>query len=389
MGIKIKKSSQINKKLELYKKQIYLNQLMNYSIVSQIMNGSVVFDNPFEIQQKADRLKQYLKKENVDYSNDECLLLAMLHELCFNDDSRDNPAIPYELIHKIVENGQIFHKNSKFDNNPYLLNIKFDNHHLGNFSLKKDRFSKYEVFVYNTGHTINDIINIPQIAAFDHRFSYPCIRENGDTWMSITPNEILTMENEIQAAHGNVLTLGCGMGYFAYMASEKDNVESVTIVESSDDVINLFSQYILPQFQYKNKIKIIKADALDYMNKLNDGEYDYCFADIWIGSYDIEPYLKLKQICRKFKVTDISYWIESSIIKTCLEIFVEIIVHKNPEEYIDFMIKTISENSEYSGILYLILLIQKHLNNNDIIIRTPEELENFLCCDYLYKILSD
>ena len=84
------------------------------------------------------------------------------------------------------------------------------------------------------------------------------------------------------------------------MAAEKDSVNSVTIIEKEKDVIDLFTKFILPQFPHKEKITIVQADALDYMQQLEDGTFDYCFADIWIGNDDIILYMKLKKICERF-----------------------------------------------------------------------------------------
>ena len=86
------------------------------------------------------------------------------------------------------------------------------------------------------------------------------------------------------------------------MTAIKENVESVTIIEKSPEVISLFKKYILPQFSaVKNKITIIEADAIEFMENLEDGKYDYCFADIWESNINIAPYLKLKPLEKKFK----------------------------------------------------------------------------------------
>ena len=130
--------------------------------------------------------------------------------------------------------------------------------------------------------------------------------------MSVTPNEVYTVQPAIDNAKGKVLTLGCGMGYFAYMASLKDEVESITIIELEQDVIDLFENSILPQFENKDKITVIKADAIEFMKDINDGDYDYNFADIWIGIDQIEPYLAVKEVCRRFRKTKIDYWMEEA-----------------------------------------------------------------------------
>lgn len=132
--------------------------------------------------------------------------------------------------------------------------------------------------------------------------------------MSVTPNEIITMKEPINIAKGKVLTLGCGLGYYAYMVSIKEDVESVTIIENSDEVIELFEINILSQFKNKEKINIIKADAIEYMKLLDDGEFDYCFADIWISNTYNQLYIELKKLHHKFKLMKMDYWIEDDIL---------------------------------------------------------------------------
>lgn len=379
MSLKIKKSSKMNELILNYKGQISINDWINYNFTIPICTEGVVFDNPFAINQEAEKFKRTAKEHNAKLSDDQALISVMIFNLCSDSDCDRM----FSLIRLICENGQIFHKDSEFDNNPYLQNIKLNHEKVGRYTLEKDKYLKYELFLYDKGIAIDNVI-IPQFAAFDHGFSYPCIKEDGDTWMSITPNEILTMKKEIAEANGNVLTLGCGMGYFAYMAAEKENVKSVTIIEKSDEVIELFSKYILPQFENKEKIKIIKADAFDYMNSLEDGEFDYCFADIWIGSNDIDPYLRLRQICKKFHKMKVSYWIEESIIRVCLSFFIQIILLNNDKISFNDIGFEIPDSYKY-----LLQVINNYLDNNEIIINTPEELKEFFSYENLLKILDE
>lgn len=206
----------------------------------------------------------------------------------------DIQQIPAVILDEIIRNGHIFRR-GELESNPYFANIHFENQKQGRFELGTASLKKYELFMYNVPVNRFQGVMIPSIGACDHRFRFPYMKEGHKAWMSITPNEIFTMENSIKEAFGNVLTLGCGMGYFAYMVSEKDDVSHVTIVEKEQDVIDLFTNFILPQFAHKDKITIIKADAFDYMEQLKDGKYDFCFADIWTGHNDTVPYLKLKK----------------------------------------------------------------------------------------------
>lgn len=77
--------------------------------------------------------------------------------------------------------------------------------------------------------------------------------------------------------------------------------------------------FILPQFAHKDKVTIIEADAFDFMTDLADGEYDFCFADIWRSYEDIVPYHKMKGLCQKFRQMTCSYWIEDALKHTTIQ----------------------------------------------------------------------
>ena len=168
----------------------------------------------------------------------------------------------------------------------------------------------------------NDIIQtkegrqIPQIGFFEEEFKFPAVLENGRIWMTITPNEIETMQEAIENASGHVLAFGLGLGYYAYMVSEKENVESVTVVDCNEDVIQLFQQYILPQFKQAAKIKVINEDAFDFAKKhIGEGKYDFVFTDLWHDVSDgIDMYLNMKQYERLSPDTEFMYWIEKSML---------------------------------------------------------------------------
>lgn len=197
----------------------------------------------------------------------------------------------------------------KYQNNLYYKNIKLDSIKGQNWQITIQSYKPYEAFVYNDLKKIDKRI-IPSIGFFDREYKYPCVMQNNREWMLITPNEIETMEKPINNAFGNVLTYGLGLGYYAYMVSLRENVTSITIVENDPEVIELFVQYILPQFKYKDKIKIICEDAYDYAKRKI--KYDYVFVDIWHDPTDgVDAYLKFKSLERKDVIY--SYWIEDTI----------------------------------------------------------------------------
>ncbi|MFD2702654.1 hypothetical protein ACFSVM_19565 [Paenibacillus shunpengii] len=205
---------------------------------------------------------------------------------------------------------------SEYDNNPYYKNIEIPNVQIGNSRLKYERYKPYEGFVCNDIIRTEEGRQLPQIGFFDEEFRFPAVLENDRIWMTITPNEIETMKEPVEAAFGHVLTFGLGLGYYAYMVSIKDNVSSVTIVEANEHVIRLFKKHILPQFAQGHKIYIIQADAFEYAEReLSSGAYDYVFTDLWHDVSDgAELYLRMKSYEQHSPETVFSYWIEKSIL---------------------------------------------------------------------------
>jgi hypothetical protein len=287
---------------------------VNMVVTIGVKEHSVIPADVEDLRQRAEKLKKEMEKDGaVPYSVDRLMLLLMVESM-IGPYLSEQPEMMNLFMNWIASESKTFDV-KEFNENPYIKNIDFKNKQLGDFELKYNFFDPYEVDIYNVPKRIDQLnIDIPRVSCFVERFEYPAIIQKSidSTWMSVSPSEVFTMESEIRKAKGRVLTLGCGMGYFAYMASMKDEVTSVTIIELEQSVIDLFETYILPQFKYKDKVKVIKADAIEYVRSIEDGEYDYCFADIWIGIEDIKPYFAVKEIGRRWRKTQIDYWIEDS-----------------------------------------------------------------------------
>jgi len=204
----------------------------------------------------------------------------------------------------------------EYANNPYYKNIKIPAKKISGSELRYETYKIYEGFVCNDIIRTEDGRQIPQIGYFESEFRFPAVLENDRIWMTITPNEIETMKEAVDEAFGSVLTYGLGLGYYAYMVSEKENVESVTIVDSNKDVIELFRSSILPQFSNAHKINIIHADAFEFAQKqMAEGGYQFVFTDLWHDVSDgIDLYLKMKAYEQQCPDTVFSYWIEKSIL---------------------------------------------------------------------------
>ena len=249
---------------------------------------------------------------DCDISKEEayCFTLAASIDL----DTEKNPR-DAEIFEEYFPDMVHLLKNKDYENNPYLKNIKIPTKKLGRWELCYKTYVPYQAFVFDDPKITRDGKIIPQIGFFEKEFSYPAVLESGTEWMLITPNEINTMRAPISGAHGKVLTYGLGLGYFAYMVSEKESVSSVTIVERDKNAISLFRDIILPQMPRKDKINIICDDAFYFAEtRLADSDFDFVFADIWHDPSDGVPaYKRLKETEKYLPSADFSYWIEKTL----------------------------------------------------------------------------
>ena len=126
-----------------------------------------------------------------------------------------------------------------FLRNPYLQTVRFPRKTRGRWKLDTMKYQPYELFVRDELLMMPDGREIPRLGYFDRETAYPAVLEDGREWMTVTPNEIATMEEAVRRANGHVVAMGLGLGYFAFRASEKPEVARVTVVERDPDVIAL------------------------------------------------------------------------------------------------------------------------------------------------------
>ena len=201
--------------------------------------------------------------------------------------------------------------------NPYYLAISPKKAKAGKISLLTSDYVPYEFFrLYHENRHGDNPFFYADIGFFDETVTFPVLEEAGRVWMSIVQSEIRSMAADIEKAHGRVVTYGLGLGYYAFMVARKETVESVTVVERNPDVIKLFSENILPQIPFADKIKIIEADAFDFVRAQEDGAYDFAYADFWEGAEDgCFLYLDFLKEAARFSKTEFAYWIESCFIE--------------------------------------------------------------------------
>ena len=122
---------------------------------------------------------------------------------------------------------------------------------------------------------------------------------NGECMMSNTPMEKRTSMDFMINAYGDVLICGLGIGLVILPLLESEKINSITVIEKYQDVIDC----VLPQiekFDTNNKLKVIHQDCFDFTTK---EKFDTIFIDIWANiNSDIykEEMQPLKRKYRKF-----------------------------------------------------------------------------------------
>lgn len=296
----------------------HLLTIMNNTVLTEQYSAASIVGSPAQTvsgedaDRIADQIQEALSAKGTAYTHEEALVAA----LALVAMAADFP-VPVNVNSpawkQMIRESRVFPENS-FQQNPYLqAMLLIPQVERGHFALNSDVIFEKELFEYQQPAAWNGIW-VSRIGLFEHNLlHYPTLKKNGQVFRAVTPYEILTMEGPIREAAGNVLTLGCGIGYFAYMASEKDTVSHVTIVEEDPDLLELFRTYLLPEFPHPERITLIQEDPAAYMESLADGIFDFCFAQAWGRDADFIPYLRLKKCCGRFQKMKLSYWIEDAL----------------------------------------------------------------------------
>ncbi len=314
--MKIKNTRGINERIMSYIEGRHHNSFIATAILLPISSGGVVFADEKTVLHVADQFWENAKRDGVEYTRDETIMAAMLLGLVRKHNVQGGQ-FPEALYDDITKNSRIFHKDS-FAQDPYRKNIKYAEGSTLRYALSEQSYQPYELFLYNTPKTVGSGVLIPALAAFDCKWSYPCLKDGEKVLRSLTPYEIQTRQDAIEKAKGRVLVLGLKMGYYTYMAHRKESVEKVTVIEEDAALIEWFRQTILPQFEHPEKVEVIQADPAAYMESCAEESFDLCFVDLWENHLDAEAYFRIRKVCKRFGMKKMEYWIEAHMIETIM-----------------------------------------------------------------------
>lgn len=108
------------------------------------------------------------------------------------------------------------------------------------------------------------------------------LTENEGVWMTDLPIEQKQMWDNAYGLKGHVLVGGLGLGVIATMLARRRSITKITIVEISEEVIELVGPYILKDTPLRSKIAIEHADLFDFLKAAPTNKpFDTAFYDIW------------------------------------------------------------------------------------------------------------
>ena len=223
---------------------------------------------------------------------------------------------------------------SRYERDPYYRAMTLEDAELGRFSLKNESYAPYRAVVSAEVEVMEDGRELVPIGYFPDGFRFLSIMEDGNEWMTLTPIDLDTCKEAIEAAHGRVVTFGLGLGYYVFMVAKKEEVDEIVAVEKSPEVIALFREHILPRIPNAHKVRVVEADAFRYAEEQMPREhFDVAFADTWRDVSDGLPmYLRMKKAEKLNPDTRFLYWIEDFILSHLRSlVFEEIWEHESAD----------------------------------------------------------
>lgn len=149
------------------------------------------------------------------------------------------------------------------------IDVNIPDKKIGNWAVKSFTVSKEDALIFN-------MRAIWQPGARRIKpGTYKKLTKNGTIIMSNTPAEIRDHSYFLHIAKGDILINGLGLGVAVKYLLGKKEVKSITVIEKSQDVIQLVAPHLNDP-----RLNIIHADAFEWKSP-KGMQYDYVWHDIW------------------------------------------------------------------------------------------------------------
>jgi hypothetical protein len=222
-----------------------------------------------------------------------------------------------------------------FLNRPYPQTIRWEALSTGHFRFDRLKLNAGELFnaqaiVMDPQRELNESM---VLRALDESYDAPFLWQSDEAWMMDVPSEALTIDLLAEKAAGHVLAIGLGIGYYAFMALRNPAVKSVTVIENSVEVIDLFERVLHPQFPRPHDLHIVHGDAFEVFTLDGLVSYDTVFVDIWRSAEDGYPLIERLLSQTNPPLTKLDLWIEDSCFEfmpSLIFLYFEGLAHHRP-----------------------------------------------------------
>jgi hypothetical protein len=180
------------------------------------------FENNFKITRMyAELLERYpeiITKEMVDTLTEDGeitpkeAVVALLSEIFTLDFANDEDRV---LIRDYLTPSVRILDTRRYESNPYYKNIQLDNIKDGSWEIRWEEYKPYQAVICDDMMPLDGYREVPPLGFFTKSFRFPAILENGYEWMMLTPVDLDTCDEAIDASKGKVVTFGLGLGYDA------------------------------------------------------------------------------------------------------------------------------------------------------------------------------
>ena len=124
------------------------------------------------------------------------------------------------------------------------------------------------------------LVNIPENKVGDYDVAHDgditVLRLNGNVIMADNELEYHTHQHFLPNAHGHILSAGLGLGMIHAPLMQNENFKSITIIEKSQEVIDL----VWDHSPKDERFTIVHSDIYDYEPTQ---KFDIGWFDSWIG----------------------------------------------------------------------------------------------------------
>lgn len=265
--------------------------------IKDIVRTKVAYDNFFgslfdavneatvslNVDAKYEQFVETCRKELIDFKNPGPLVLKAAYQ--FIDDWKpENVARAVTVAtHTDPIDPHLVYEN------PFLKYIQIPTADIGSYHFGKQTYAPY-TFIIDQTPAESLLSKIDHFGLLEDSLSIPLITYPDHT-ISVTPYEMNDYQAAIDQMRGNVAVIGLKLGYFVYMAHLKNEVNHLTVIESSQEIIDYFYKYLLPQFDHPEKITVIHGSYFDH----TDLSADLYFVDAYTNAKEgLRYYMAVK-----------------------------------------------------------------------------------------------